>query len=111
MGAVPVAGSVQPQELYEGWGWEVLATHRALEQLWDDCSQHRELLHTGRAWDSMSTLQLCPPRPDGAWRKSRVTSESQRVEFFFFFSLSWELCPERHKTKMLHHRLQAGELT
>lgn len=59
----------------------------ALEQLWDDYSQHRELLHTGRAWDSMSTLQLCSRRPDGAWRKSRVTSESQRVEFLVFVFL------------------------
>lgn len=105
MGAVPVTGSLQPQELYEGWGWEVLATHMALEQLWDDYSQHRELLHMGRAWDSMSTLQLCPRRPDGAWRKSRVTLSHKGLNFWFLFSLSWELWPERHKTKMLHHRL------
>lgn len=54
-----------------------------------------------------SAVLLCDPRPDGAWRKSGVICESGRVAF----SLDWELCPERHKTKMLHHCLQAGELT
>lgn len=38
--------------------WELLPMHRALEQLWDDFSQHSELLHKGRAWDSMSTIHL-----------------------------------------------------
>lgn len=45
-----------------GWAgiyWELLAVHRALEQLWDDCGQHSELLRKERAWDSMSPLQLC----------------------------------------------------
>ena len=36
--------------------WELLAMHRALEQLWDYFGQNSELLHKGRAWDSMSTL-------------------------------------------------------
>ena len=38
--------------------WELLAVHRAPEQLWDGFGQHSELLHEGRAWDSMSTVQL-----------------------------------------------------
>lgn len=97
-------GSLQPWGDLRGWGWEL---HRTAEQLWGDFSQHSELLHKGRAWNSVSTLQLCDPCPDGAWRRSRVICESGRVAF----SLGWELWPERHKTKMLHHCLQAGELT
>lgn len=59
LGAVPVVGSLQPWEVSEGWGWDVLgAVHRTAEQLWGDFSQHSELLHKGRAWNSMSTLQL-----------------------------------------------------
>lgn len=38
--------------------WELLAMHRPLEWLWGDFGQHSELLHKGRAGDSMSTLQL-----------------------------------------------------
>lgn len=53
LGAV---GSLQPWEVSEGWGWDL---HRAAEQLWGDFSQHSGLLHKGRAWDSVSTLQLC----------------------------------------------------
>lgn len=48
-------GSLQPWKASEEWGWDL---HRTAEQLWGDFSQHSELLHKGRAWNSMSTLQL-----------------------------------------------------
>lgn len=90
------AGCVWGARAALGWFWPALCCTAS-------CSTREGL---GTPCPSFSSPVLLPAsRPDGAWRKSRVTCESQQLAF------SLQLCPERHKTKMLHQSLQAGELT